>query len=60
MSKTVTIKTKKRLLVERTSDGEIVATGIETTRIKTVWYDRCRPHNSENVLYLCEAVTHIN
>lgn len=57
MSKIVTVKTKKRLLVERTPDGEIIATGIETTRVRTVWYDRFRAFNSEKVPDLCKAVT---
>lgn len=60
MSKIVKIKTKKRMLVRWSSDGEIEATGVEITQTKTIWYDRCRPYKSQHAPSLCQAVAAIN
>lgn len=60
MSKIVSIKTKKRMLVKYRSDGEIEANGVEITKIRTVWYPRYSRDKSRQAHCLCEAVTHIN
>jgi hypothetical protein len=60
MGKIVKTKTKKRMLILRASDGEIEATGVEITTIKTIWYDRCRPYKSQHAPSLRQAVTTID
>jgi hypothetical protein len=60
MSKKVSYQTSKLRLIKWNDRGEIIAAGIQIHKIKTVWFDRCKPYTPEDKEDLCEAVAFID